>query len=144
MFPCRIFVGMYPSSFPVTFVFSKCYLLQYKFFPCSSSDFVTECLTTGHECQSNRNCLEANIIRNEPANISSNVDIYFSCDYLCAHPDELFKQGMLCSFRVFSETFLALALYCYDMIVMVHRVNNLISGNFYKKIGIDSYSTMSI
>lgn len=80
---------------------------------------------TGHECESNRNCLEANVIRNEPANISSNLDIYFSRDYLCAYPDELFKQGKWCSFMVFNllETILVFVpVSLYDIIFVVHII----------------------
>ena len=100
-------------------------ILKLNFSYSSSSDFVIIYLMTGHECESNRNCLEANAIRNEPANISSDLDIYFSCDYLCAYPNELFKQGKWCSFLVFNhlETILvSVPVSVYDIIFVVHIV----------------------
>lgn len=48
---------------------------------------------TGHECQSNWNCVEVDIVGNESTNLSSNLGIHCSGNCLCAHPNELFEQG---------------------------------------------------
>lgn len=46
---------------------------------------------TGHECQSTWNCLEANIVRNEPTNISSNMGLHCYCCHMYYYSNELFK-----------------------------------------------------
>lgn len=50
---------------------------------------------TGHECQSTWNCFEANTLRNESTNISTDMVLYVGGGCLCYYPNELFKQGII-------------------------------------------------
>ncbi|KAG5548793.1 hypothetical protein RHGRI_014220 [Rhododendron griersonianum] len=53
----------------------------------------------GHECQSTRNCLKANVIRNEPADISPNMGFYSCSAYLHNYPVELLEQVLLLAIK---------------------------------------------
>lgn len=48
----------------------------------------------GNECESTRNCIEANIFRHESANISPDMGLCDGCHSLCPHSDELPEQGI--------------------------------------------------
>lgn len=41
----------------------------------------------GYECKSSWNCLEANILRNKPIILSSDLGFCTNCGHLCEHPD---------------------------------------------------------
>ena len=41
----------------------------------------------GYECKSSWNCLEANILRNKPIILSSDLGLCTNCSYLREHPD---------------------------------------------------------
>lgn len=48
----------------------------------------------GHECQSPWDSLEADIIRDEPASLSTNMGVLICCNLMHCNTDELSEQGI--------------------------------------------------
>lgn len=47
----------------------------------------------GHECESTWNSLETDFFGNEPANLSTDMDVHHCCCCMYTNSDELSKQG---------------------------------------------------
>ena len=48
----------------------------------------------GHECQSSWDSIEADIFRDEPASVSTNMGVLICCGLMHSNTDELSEQGM--------------------------------------------------
>jgi len=49
----------------------------------------------GHERESSWYSIEADLFRNEPTDISTDMGIYSGCHLMCHYPNELLEQGIL-------------------------------------------------
>lgn len=49
----------------------------------------------GHECQSSWDSLEADVFRDEPASLSTNMVLHTCCGCMHSNTDELSEQGMV-------------------------------------------------
>jgi len=49
----------------------------------------------GHERESSWYSIEADLLRNEPTDISTDMGIYSGCHLMCHYPNELLEQGIL-------------------------------------------------
>lgn len=59
-----------------------------------------EIALTGYECQSIRNCIEADFVWNESADISPDMGLCDDCPDLHSHSNELPKQGIFLYYLV--------------------------------------------
>lgn len=49
----------------------------------------------GHECEGSRYSIEADLFRNEPAYIPTDMGFYSGCHLMYHYPNELLEQGIL-------------------------------------------------
>ena len=57
----------------------------------------------GHECQSSWDSIEADVFRDEPASLSTNMGVLICCGLMHSNTDELSEQGMLNTVVMYSN-----------------------------------------